>query len=97
MKAETPASLYSSLCLGVCVGPGPGVGKGFEEAEKGLCIADLDGISASSRCIWESHPPYELLLGGCTKPMFTGDALASGHLKRLNIDVKHQSQLLGGC
>lgn len=49
MKAETLASLYSSLCLGICVGPGPEVGKGFEEAEEGLCVANLDSVSASSR------------------------------------------------
>lgn len=49
MKAETLANLYSSLCLGICVGPGPEVGKGFEGAEKGLCVADLEIISSSSR------------------------------------------------
>lgn len=49
MKAETLANLYSSLCLGICMGPGPEVGKGSEGAEKGLCVADLEIISASSR------------------------------------------------
>lgn len=49
MKAETLAGLYSSLCLGICVGPGPEVGKGFEEAEKRFFSADQDSISASSR------------------------------------------------
>lgn len=45
MKTETLANLYSSLCLGICVGPGPEAGKGFEGAEKGLCVAGLEIIS----------------------------------------------------
>lgn len=84
MKAETLASLYSSLCLGICVGSGPEVGEGFAEAEKGLCIAALD-ISASSRPAWESHP-HELPLSDCmvyTKCVFTGHALASRRLKEM--------------
>lgn len=85
MKAETLASLYSSLCLGICVGSGPEVGEGFAEAEKGLCIADSDNISASSRPAWESHP-RELPLSDCmvyTKCVFAGHALASRHLKEM--------------
>lgn len=77
MKTETLANLYSSLCLGICVGPGPEAGKGFEGAEKGLCVAGLEIISPD-------EPGKHMALGDSTVSVkCLGCVLPSRHLREI--------------